>query len=164
MTTDRRQSGGVALALAIAAAVAMPAMAADTRGAPARTSGFVRYHPESLTQGARVFYKSQWGVDNMRVQRAASGKLVRFSYRVVDPARATVLNAERDIPYLIDPKRNVVLQVPKLEQVGDLRQKGTPVAGMTYWMAFSNKNEPVKAGDRVSIAIGTFRADGLIVE
>jgi len=159
MGIDRRAAWMV-----LAAVLPAIAFGGATKQQPQGTGGYTRYHPESLTQGARVFYKSQWGVDNMRVQRAASGKLVRFSYRVVDPARAAVLNAERDIPYLIDPKRNVVLQVPKVEQVGDLRQKGTPVAGMTYWMAFSNKNEPVKAGDRVSIAIGTFRADGLIVE
>ena len=122
------------------------------------------YRPIGQVRRESEHFRALWGVDKLAVRRVASGSLIRFSYHVVDPARAGVLNAERDIPYLIAPTRGVVLQIPTLEQVGDLRQKGQPVAGMTYWMAFSNKHEPVKVGDRVNIAIGTFHAEGLIVE
>jgi hypothetical protein len=31
-------------------------------------------------------------------------------------------------------------------------------------MAFSNKGRPVKRGDRVSVVIGAFHADGLVVD
>jgi len=36
--------------------------------------------------------------------------------------------------------------------------------GKQYWMTFSNKGEPVHVGDRVSVVIGNFHADGLLVE
>ena len=39
-----------------------------------------------------------------------------------------------------------------------------PVAGKSYWMAFSNKGRLVKRGDRVTVVIGPFRADGLVVD
>jgi hypothetical protein len=54
--------------------------------------------------------------------------------------------------------------VPSLEQVGQLRQSATPEEGKSYWIAFSNKGRLVKRGDRVTVMIGTFRADGLIVD
>jgi hypothetical protein len=45
-----------------------------------------------------------------------------------------------------------------------MRQTGTPKAGMTYWMAFSNVGRRVKRGDRVDVVIGHFRATALEVE
>jgi hypothetical protein len=45
-----------------------------------------------------------------------------------------------------------------------LRQTATPEEGKSYWMAFSNKGRPVKRGDRVTVVIGHFRAEGLVVE
>jgi len=51
-----------------------------------------------------------------------------------------------------------------LEQVGQLRQSTDPEEGKSYWMAFSNKGRPVKRGDNVSVVIGTFKADGLVVD
>ena len=123
-----------------------------------------RFHPSRTPTRARDYYASLWGVDNFLVRRTASGDLIRFSYRVVDPVRAEVLSDDRVTPHLVDPKRSLVLQVPSLEQIGDLRQKGKPVAGKEYWMVFSNKGDPVKVGDHVSVIIGSFRADGLLVE
>jgi hypothetical protein len=122
------------------------------------------YHPVSVTPSAKTYYQSVWGVDNFLVRLTASGNLIRFSYRVVNPARAEVLSDDRVTPHLIDPKRGLDLQIPSLEQVGDLRQKGKPLAGKEYWMVFSNKGFPVKAGDRVNVIIGNFHADGLMVE
>ena len=34
----------------------------------------------------------------------------------------------------------------------------------SYWMVFSNKGNIVKAGHRVSVVIGQFRVDGLVVQ
>jgi len=36
--------------------------------------------------------------------------------------------------------------------------------GKVYWIAFSNKGFPVKKGQRVSVAIGSFKIDGLVVQ
>lgn len=120
--------------------------------------------PARTPRRARDYYASAWGVDNFLVRRTASGHLIRFSYQVVNPARAEELNDDRVTPHLVDPQRHLVLEIPSLEQVGLLRQKGKPVVGKEYWMVFSNKGEPVKVGDRVSVIIGSFRADGLLVE
>jgi hypothetical protein len=83
---------------------------------------------------------------------------------VLDPDKAKILNDKKTEPFLIDPKAQVKLVVPSLEKVGQLRQSSTPEAGKSYWMAFSNKGRLVKRGDQVSVVIGKFRADGLVVD
>jgi membrane-bound ClpP family serine protease len=65
---------------------------------------------------------------------------------------------------LIDMQAGVRLVVPQMDQVGQLRQSGSPEVGRSYWMAFSNSGRRVKKGDRVDVVIGQFRATGLIVE
>ncbi|MGH8314972.1 MAG: hypothetical protein ACRETU_07455 [Steroidobacterales bacterium] len=105
-----------------------------------------------------------WGVDQLSTKLAESGQLVRFSYRVIDTTKAALLHDKAASPQLLDEKAHAVLQVPNMEKVGPLRQATAPEAGKSYWMVFSNKGGHVKAGHRVSIVIGSFRVDGLIVQ
>jgi hypothetical protein len=135
------------------------------KSAPANvTRQHYRYRPVITSTHAANYYFLRWGVDSMVVRLAESGEIVRFSWRVVDSAKAAQLHDKNAKPALIDPKRQVSLEVPTMEKVGQLRQTGTPEEGRKYWMAFSNKGRPVKAGDRVTVVIGQFRADGLAVE
>jgi hypothetical protein len=100
----------------------------------------------------------------MSVKLAESGQLVRFNYRVTDAVKAGVLHDKAASPYLLDEKVHAVLQVPVMEKVGPLRQATAAETGKTYWMAFSNKGNLVKAGHRVSVMIGQVRVDGLVVQ
>jgi len=68
------------------------------------------------------------------------------------------------VPYLVGQRNNVVLQVPVLDNIGQMRQTAPLQAGQEYWMVFSNKGNLVRRGDRVNINIGMFHADGLLVE
>jgi hypothetical protein len=133
--------------------------------APAgKASAPVRYLPNRFSRRAQMFYEGIWGVDSLRVKSAESGEIIRFSWRVLDSEKAKPLNDKKIEPSLIDPQAGVQLVVPSLEKVGQLRQSSTPEAGKSYWMAFSNKGRRVKAGDRVVVVIGSFKADGLVVE
>src|ERR1700730_14019731 len=123
-----------------------------------------RYQPNRFSRRAAVYYGLVWGVDSLSVKTVESGEIIRFSYRVLDAGKAKALNDKKAEPALIDPQAGVQLVVPSLEQGGQLRQSSTPEAGKSYWMAFSNSGRLVKRGDRVSVAIGQFRADGLVVE
>lgn len=122
------------------------------------------YRARELPDSARQIYAGQWGVDQMWVQLTESGNLVKFSYRVVDAAKAAPINDGASSPALVDDKAHVALQIPTMEKVGPLRQSAPPVSGKVYWMAFSNKGNFVKAGHRVSVVIGQFRVDGLLVQ
>ena len=111
-----------------------------------------------------MYYEGVWGVGELRVKTAESGELIRFNYRVLDPAKATALNDKKAEPELLDAQARVKLSVPQMEKVGKLRQESTPKAGMTYWMAFSNPTLAVKRGHRVDVVIGSFHATNLVVE
>lgn len=122
------------------------------------------YHPSRFPKRAELLYSQVWGIDDLTVRTVEAGELVRFSYRVVDPDRAKALIDKKLEPSLIDPQARVRLVIPELEKVGKLRQTSTPAEGRSYWMAFSNNGRVVKRGDRVTIVIGHFRAEGLVVE
>jgi hypothetical protein len=124
----------------------------------------VRRVPNEFPPRAQMYYLGLWGIDSLTVKYTESGEMIRFSYRVVDPAKATQLNDKKAEPYLYDPQARVRLVVPQMEKVGKLRQSSTPIAGRSYWMAFSNSGRQVRPGDRVSVEIGNFRAINLLVE
>jgi hypothetical protein len=123
-----------------------------------------RYEPMKLPAHARTFYQSMRGVDNLSVRRTASGNLLRFSYRVTDPALAKLLGDKSTTPYLYGEANHVLLEVPVMDNIGQLRQTGALEVGQQYWMVFSNKGNLVKAGDRVNVLIGSFHIDGLVVQ
>jgi hypothetical protein len=122
-----------------------------------------RYSAGAMPASARNFYASTWGVDELTTQLAESGQLVRFSYRIVDSALAKPLLEKVSNPSLLDERAHAVLSVPTMEKVGPLRQSGAAQTGKTYWVLFSNRGSVVHDGDRVSVVIGSFRVDGLVV-
>lgn len=138
------------------------AVPADSSPAPAPVTNSLI--SGELSPRAALMYRRRWGVEDLRVRETASGALIRFSYRVVDAAKGGVLNSKKANPYLIVQKTGAKLEVPTMEKVGQLRQTPTPEKGREYWMVFTNVSHMVKPGDRVDIVIGTFHANGLVVE
>jgi hypothetical protein len=157
--------------LAVAGACAQASSAPATAGsggpasAPAKGSAKAsRYRPDRFAGRAGTYYRMVWGVDSLAVKWAESGEVIRFTYRVLDAHKANILGDKKFEPSLIDPQAGVKLVVPSLENVGQLRQSAPLEEGKSYWMVFSNKGRPVKRGDHVNVVIGTFHADGLIVD
>lgn len=143
---------------------ALPAMPAAAQQAQQVSQHVSSYEPMKLTLHEREFYQSTGGIDHLHVRRTASGNLLRFSYRVTDPAHAKLLGDKNETPYLYGTANHVLLEIPVMDNIGQLRQTGELEAGQEYWMVFSNKGNLVKAGDRVSVLIGSFHIDGLVVE
>ena len=158
--------GSVTTGMALAQSSAAPTKPAPaTPAVPAKPSGHPSgYTPTRLSRHASEYYQAVWGVDAVNVKLAESGQVVRFSWRVTDTARASVLHDKKAVPALEDPQAGVSLVVPTMENIGQLRQTQPPEVGKSYWMVFSNKGRMVKHGHRVNVVIGAFRANGLIVE
>jgi len=153
------------------AASASPAKGAttSTKTAPAAKATKpagppTRYLPNRFAGRAGIYYRMVWGIDSPTLKWTESGEVIRFSWRVLDPQKASALNDKKVEPSLIDPRAGVSLVVPQMEKIGQLRQSAPPEAGKSYWMAFSNKGLLVKRGDRVVVVVGPFRADGLVVD
>ncbi len=122
------------------------------------------YHATTATAKANEVFERQWGIQRLRTTSTMSGNLIRFSFRVVEPKLAKALGDHEAMPQLYSPRAHAMLQVPNMEQVGQLRQLHTEAKGRDYWMVFSNKGNLVRKGDRVNVIIGRFHADGLLVE
>jgi hypothetical protein len=123
-----------------------------------------RYRPDRFAGRAGTYYRLVWGIDSLSVKSAEAGEVIRFTYEVLDPVKAKELNDKKIEPSLIDERAHVKLVIPQMDKVGKLRQTSPPEAGRKYWMLFSNKGGYVKRGDRVTVVIGKFRADGLVVD
>jgi hypothetical protein len=122
------------------------------------------YEPDRFAGRAAKYYELIWGIDSIVVKLVESGELVRFSYRVLDPAKAKPLNDKANAASLDDPQAGVSLVVPTMEKIGALRQSTAPEAGRSYWMTFSNKGRRVARGHRVDVVIGPFKASNLVVD
>jgi|ERR1700731_3371676 hypothetical protein len=122
------------------------------------------YLPVNMSQHAKNYYGMMRGIDNLSVRRTASGNLIRFSYRVTDPVAARQLGEKTATAYLYGQASHALLEIPVMDKIGQLRQIGPLEVGQEYWMVFSNKGDPIKAGDRVDVFIGSLHIDGLIVQ
>lgn len=156
------------LASAIASGLSASSLHAQAAQAPAvkkvSAGAPMHYHPNRVPKREQQFFGVVWGVDSLSVKAVESGELIRFSYRILNPAKATILNDKKVEADLISPAARAKLVIPSLEKVGQLRQASTPEAGRSYWMAFSNPRRLVKRGDHVNIDIGSFHALDLVVE
>jgi hypothetical protein len=152
-----------ASSILVSIAPAQSPTAAGT-GQTAAAASAPRHQSVQYPKRQKNFYQLIWGVDSFAVKYAESGEAIRFSYRVLDPNKAKILNDNKAEPALTDPEVGVRLVIPSLENIGLLRQTATPEAGKSYWMVFSNKGRLVRPGHRISVTIGTFRVDNLVVQ
>ncbi len=166
----RRGITAVALALtlgvsgAAAAEPATPAPAGAVRR-PAAPVASVRAESMTTWHARRgQYFKRTWGVDVIGVRRISSGFMLRFDYRVVDPDLAAALTDKKSRPYLIDEATRTALAVPAMENVGELRQVAPLEASRTYFIIFGNPGGLVKRGGKVTLVVGNFRAEGLVVD
>lgn len=173
---QRSQAAGTAMLLAgilasgifVSGAVAQVSAPAQTTAPAAKSaaaSSPYRNHPDHIPNRAAAYYEAVWGIDAPSVKAVESGVILRFSYRVLDPEKAKLLNDKKLNPVLESPEKGIRLVVPSMEKVGQLRQAPRETeAGKSYWMAFSNSGRLLKPGDRVDVVIGNFRARGLLIE
>jgi hypothetical protein len=119
----------------------------------------VKTHPRQKT-----YMKRQWGVEVLWVRLTAAGNMLEFRYKVLDAEKAKPLFNRQTKPVLIHEKSGSKMMVPTPGKVGALRNSNTPKAGTTYWMFFANPWRYIKPGDQVSIQIGDYLQQHLIVQ
>ena len=107
--------------------------------------------------------QTRWGIEVVDIHTAAAGNMVDFRYRVLDADKASALFSKKTRPRLIHHKTGQVLAVPRTAKVGPLMSSYHPKAGRTYWMFFGNQMKLVRPGDRVTVVLGDFRAENLVV-
>ena len=116
-------------------------------------------HPREKT-----FMKREWGVEVLFVRQTAAGYMLEFRYKVLDPEKAAALFERQTKPVLTHAESGAKFIVPTPAKTGALRNSNAPLEGRTYWMFFANPGRFVDQGDLVSIEIGDFLVEGLVVE
>lgn len=156
---SRATLNGVLMAGVILLACASPAAQKHDSGqkAPVDNATTWRAH-----QG--LYYKRNWGVEIIGVKPVASGFMLAFRYRIIDPEKAKVLNDRHTKAYLRDRATGTVLSVPAMENVGELRPGAAPQPDRTYFMIFGNPGKLVKSGSHVSVVAGNLQINDLIVD
>lgn len=106
-----------------------------------------------------------WGIEVLGVRRTSAGYMLDFRYRVTEPDKARLLLDRKVKPYVIVEGSGAELQVPVSPKIGPLRQSSSKVfADRNYFMLFGNPGRRVKAGDKVTVVVGDFRAEHVVVE
>jgi len=108
--------------------------------------------------------KEKWGIEITSIRMAVDGHMVDFRYRVLDSKKAETLFMRSNKPHLIDQASQKVLAVPNMGKVGPLRTSNKPQEGRIYWMFFGNGGGLVKPGSKITVVIGDFRAENLVVQ
>ena len=107
---------------------------------------------------------AQWGVEVASIRLTAHNHMIDYRYRVLDAQKATDLFNRQIKPHLIHQKTGKVLAVPETAKLGPLRNSNIPKDGKIYWMLFGNAGGLVQSGDQVTVVIGEFRVEDLVVE
>lgn len=114
----------------------------------------------------KITMEEQWGVKVESLRTSANGHLIDFRYRIIDPDKAMPLVDRKNKPYLIDQASGKVLAVPNTAKVGPLRtsvRNGKPKQDRVYFALFGNQGL-VKPGALVTVVIGDFRAENIVVQ
>jgi hypothetical protein len=108
--------------------------------------------------------EEKWGIRPLSIRQTADGHMLDFRYRILDEEKASPLFSPTIRPLLIDEDTGAVMAVPTVPKVGAMRSTRKPLKDRNYAILFANPQKHVKPGHRVTIVIGDYRAEHLVVE
>jgi hypothetical protein len=108
--------------------------------------------------------EGNFGIKIVSLRPTAGGQMLDLRFRVTDPQKAKAVLDKNNKAYLLDGKTGKTLPVP-VTKAGPMRQATlNPEAGRVYFMLFSNPGGMVREGGSVSLLVGDFRKDGIVVD
>jgi hypothetical protein len=109
-----------------------------------------------------------WGIEPLGVRLSAAGYMLDFRLRVRESEKAAPLLLRKTDCYLIAEESGGVLQVARSPKIGALRSTVRTESMVKqdgiYATLFANPGRLLKAGDKVTVVMGDFRAEHLVVE
>jgi hypothetical protein len=160
-------AGALSSLLAFVLAVAGPAGASpmgDQKPAQGTAPAEARSMDSAVPEARTADLEEDWGVEIKAIRLTAHGHMLDFRYKVLDAGKAAPLFKRQTKPHLVHVETGKVLEVPAPAKTGPLRTSDLPKKGRTYWMFFGNGGKLIKRGDQVTVVIGGFKAEKLIVE
>ncbi|MEW8505146.1 MAG: hypothetical protein AB2598_00450 [Candidatus Thiodiazotropha sp.] len=122
--------------------------------------------PPMVDAGKAKEIAEKWGVELISLRLTAGGYMIDFRFRVLDAEKANIFFDHRIKPLLVVERSNAKLPIPMAHKVGAFRttNRGKNIrSNRTYYMVFGNPDAHVKSGEKVTMVIGDFQAEHLIV-
>ena len=105
-----------------------------------------------------------FGVRIEGIRRSAGGYMLDFRFRVLDEQKAKPLFDRNLRPVLHHAKSGAKLLVPSSPKIGPMRSRTGGASAPRAFIIFANPGQMVAGGDEVSVVIGSFRAERLVVQ
>jgi hypothetical protein len=128
-------------------------------GAPGKMGGEVA--------GPSLTIEEAWGIEIQGIRLVAADYMLDFRYRVLYPEKAMPILDYKIRPYLIDQASGVKFGVPTSQRLGAMRTTNRakkPMSGKIYYVFFANPGKFVKSGNKVTIVIGDFKLQDMVVQ
>ncbi|MFZ5906609.1 MAG: hypothetical protein ACOYVJ_04280 [Nitrospirota bacterium] len=108
--------------------------------------------------------EARWGIQVKSVRLTAAGYMLDFRYRVTDSEKASSILNRQEKATLLHQESGTMMHVPRT-RLGPMRQTSVkPAEDRDYLIFFANRNGMVKPGDKITVMIGDFKAEDLVVE
>jgi hypothetical protein len=112
--------------------------------------------------------EKDWGIKLYGVRWTAAGYMLEMKFRVLDEHKAFPLLKREINRYLIVEKNGAVLEVPFTQKLGSLKST-VRTANMVkkdhnYIALFANPGKHVQVDDKVTLVIGNFILENLVVQ
>lgn len=103
-------------------------------------------------------------IEVTRVRLTGEGRFIDLRYRIVHADDAAAVTSRKVKPFIIDQATGKTLAVT-MTKLGALRSSSVkPQANRQYTILFGNNDRTIKKGSAVTIVMGTFRAEDIIVQ
>ncbi|MFQ5351627.1 MAG: hypothetical protein ACE5D3_00965 [Candidatus Binatia bacterium] len=106
----------------------------------------------------------QWGIELRSVRATAAGRMIDLRYKVTDAGKAIPLFKRQTKPFLLDKDTGLKFAIASTAKTGPLRNSDSPETGRVYVMLFNTPGGVLAPGDKVTLVIGDFRLEDLVVE
>ena len=157
----RKSRGGLGLALFFTLLLGAVFHAAGFEVEDRQQDVFLAKEASSQSE---LYLKQRWGVEIVGIWLSANGYMLDFRYHVADSEKASPLFTWKVKPYLVDQASGAKFLVPNPPKVGSLRSTRRPESNRNYFMLFANPGQFIKKGSKVTIVMGDFKAENLVVE
>jgi hypothetical protein len=112
--------------------------------------------------------EDRWGVQPLAVRVSAAGYMLDFRMRILDREKAAPLLVRNSDCHLVVEKNGGVLEVARSPKIGALRSsvrtESMVKENRVYGALFANPGRLVAPGDRVTVVMGDYRAEHLVVQ
>jgi hypothetical protein len=106
-----------------------------------------------------------WGIEIAGVYPSVGGRVLDVRYKVLDAAKAALLPNESGRIFLIDEANGAAIALPNSPKTGSIPQNPQKLeVGRSYSLGFPNPEGRFKSGSKVTVVIGSLRAEHLAVK